>query len=127
MHTHMLKRGAGLVVIVLAMWVNGLVTPAFAKTAFVEVTGQTTCYDSAGGVISCTDTGQDGDIQAGVPFPSPRFTDNGDGTVTDKLTKLIWLQNASCADLDPGGRGFVTWQQALDAANNLALYRMALS
>ena len=26
----------------------------------------------------------------------PRFTDNGDGTVTDNLTGLIWLQDANC-------------------------------
>src|SRR3990172_5700801 len=62
----------------------------------IPKTGQTTCYDSAGNVIACTGTGQDGEIQAGVPWPSPRFMDNGDGTVTDNLTGLIWLKNANC-------------------------------
>jgi hypothetical protein len=27
---------------------------------------------------------------------SGRFTDNGDGTVTDNMTGLIWLTNARC-------------------------------
>jgi len=55
----------------------------------VEKTGQTTCYNTSGTEISCTDTGQDGDLQKGVTSPSPRFTDNGDGTVTDNLTELM--------------------------------------
>jgi hypothetical protein len=28
--------------------------------------------------------------------PHPRFTDNADGTVTDNLTGLIWLQDTAC-------------------------------
>ena len=40
--------------------------------------------------------GDDGDLQRGVAWPSPRFSDNGDGTVTDNLTKLVWLQDAAC-------------------------------
>ena len=35
-------------------------------------------------------------MRRGVAWPSPRFTDNGDGTVTDNLTGLIWLKNANC-------------------------------
>lgn len=40
--------------------------------------------------------GDDGDLQQGVAWPSPRFVDNEDGTVTDKLTRLVWLKDASC-------------------------------
>jgi len=40
--------------------------------------------------------GDDGDIQAGVGWPTPRFTDNGDGTVMDNLTGLVWLQDVNC-------------------------------
>ena len=60
-------------------------------------TGQTLCYDSLGAVVPCAGTGQDGEIKAGVAWPSPRFTDNSNGTVTDNLTGLIWLKNANCA------------------------------
>jgi len=75
-------------------------------------TGQTTCYNAAGAVISCAGTGQDGDIQAGVAWPSPRFVDHGD-TVTDSLTGLEWTKNAN-----PAG-GYMTWQQALDYVKTL--------
>ena len=71
-------------------------------------TGQTNCYDSDGNVIYCVGTGQDGEIQAGVAWPSPRFYDHGNGTVTDNLTGLMWTQNAN-----PSGN-YMTWQQALD-------------
>jgi hypothetical protein len=52
----------------------------------IEVTGQTTSFAA----------GDDGALEEGVPFPTPRFTDNGNGTVTDNLTGLIWLKDASC-------------------------------
>jgi len=76
-------------------------------------TGQTTCYDINGNVIDCPDTGQDGDVQAGVAWPEPRFEDNGDGTITDHLTGLIWLKNANCF-------GTRTWSQALSDCNSLS-------
>ncbi len=69
---------------------------AIAGAIDLPKTGQTTCYDSEGDVISCEGTGQDGDIRAGFPWPTPRFTDNGDGTVTDNLTGLMWLKDADC-------------------------------
>jgi hypothetical protein len=65
-------------------------------------TGQTTSYA----------TGDDGDLQKGVTWPSPRFTDNGDGTVTDNLTGLMWTRDANMA-------GGMTWSDAIDYCNNL--------
>ena len=50
--------------------------------------------------------GQDGELQLGVAYPSPRFTDNGNGTVTDNMTGLVWLKDASCF-------GQRTWLDAL--------------
>lgn len=63
----------------------------------VPQTGQTTIYAE----------GDDGDIQAGVVLPNPRFTDNGDGTITDNLTHLIWLKDANCS------QGDRSWDNAL--------------
>jgi hypothetical protein len=88
----------------------------------VQQTGQTTCYDLDGNVIECAGTGQDGEFQKGVYWPYPRFIINGDDTVTDNLTGLIWLINANCiSTIYPGfdndktvGDGKVTWQHALD-------------
>ena len=49
-----------------------------------------------------------------------RFTDNGDGTVTDNLTALIWLKNANCF-------GAKNWATALSDANALASGSCGLS
>ena len=57
--------------------------------------------------------GDDGALERGVIWPNQRFTDNGNGTVTDNLTGLIWLKNANCF-------GERTWQQAIDDCNNLS-------
>ena len=72
-------------------------------TASVEKTGQTTSYA----------TGDDGYWMKGVAWPNPRLTDNGDGTVTDNLTGLIWLKNANCF-------GTRLWSDALTDCNGLA-------
>jgi hypothetical protein len=92
----------------------------------LPATGQTDCYKSAAsswedwedpctcGEVNCP-SGQDGEYQLGcLPTVAPGdnftrthlpwdsswgtlFTDNGDGTVTDNLTGLIWLKNTNCA------------------------------
>jgi hypothetical protein len=51
--------------------------------------------------------------------PDSRFTANGDGTVTDRATGLIWKQCAeglSGTDCLTGGATTFTWQQALQHA-----------
>jgi hypothetical protein len=78
-------------------------TPTSAAPAPVPKTGQTASIA----------TGDDGDLEKGVASPNPRFTDNGNGTITDNLTGLTWLKNASCL-------GQQTWANALAAANALA-------
>jgi hypothetical protein len=74
-----------------------------AKFAPVPKTGLTTSYEPK----------DDGDLEKGVPWPAPRFTDNGNGTVTDKLTGLIWLKNANRF-------GLRDYFQALSDCNGLA-------
>jgi hypothetical protein len=70
-------------------------------------TGQKKCYDTSGNEIPCSGTGQDGEIQAGVAWPDPRFSVSGD-CVTDNLTGLMWTKDANLPN------GTKTWQQALD-------------
>ena len=83
----------------------------------VPKTGQIECRDSGYQSIDCSGTGQDGDNQAGAEWPDPRFTDNGDGTFTDKLTGLIWLSNYYCAEGNNAISG--TWEYALNWVNQL--------
>lgn len=78
----------------------------------IPQTGQSTCFDGVG-PIPCGGSGQDGEFQAGVPWPVPRFTDNGDGTVRDNLTGLIWLRDADCAETGVTGYPFLTWDETL--------------
>ena len=80
----------------------------------VPATGQTECWDAFGKPVSCSRSGQgqDGLFQHGFTV-DPRFTDNRDGTVTDNLTGLIWLQDANCF-------GVLRWIDALLDTNHLA-------
>lgn len=78
-------------------------------------TGQTVCYDGSGAETPCAGTGQDGELQAGAVWPSPRFADNNDETITDNLTGLIWTKDANTpgpTSCDPASDK--TWQQSLD-------------
>ncbi|WP_028313702.1 DUF1566 domain-containing protein [Desulfatibacillum aliphaticivorans] len=75
-------------------------------------TGQRLCYSQAGNIIDCENSGQDGELRVGAPWPSPRFTQSGQ-TVLDLLTGLTWTHNANCAP------GLVPWEQAFEAVSNL--------
>ena len=84
-------------------------------------TGQTTCYGANGGVIPCAGTGQDGEFQNGIPRS---FTDNGDGTVTDDATGLMWEKISDDGSIHDKDDGY-TWQNAFDskiAALNAATF-----
>jgi hypothetical protein len=86
--------------------------------ANVEKTRQTGCWNALGTSETCAGTGQDGELQKGVSWPVPRFTDNGDGTVTDNLTGLIWLQQANYNSTSET-TGIATWSAALTFCNAL--------
>lgn len=66
-----------------------LVATSFAGSFKLPDTGQTNCYDALGTEIPCIDTGQDGEY---IINPLS-FTDNGDGTVTDNNTGLMWQKD----------------------------------
>jgi hypothetical protein len=93
-------------------WVDGAEITGTRSPAPVGKTGQVRCFNASGTVIPCAGTGQDGDLTPGVAWPNPRFTDNGNGTVTDNLSGLIWLKSANC-------NGQKTWANALTWANGL--------
>jgi len=85
-------------------------------------TGQDECYDVSGAPVACAGTGQDGDLRAGATWPVPRFTDHGDGTVTDNLTGLMWLADANCLRTNYSAAfplGTVFWHDALAAVGGI--------
>lgn len=66
-------------------------------------TGQVTSYQR----------GDDGDYKKG--WSGNRFINNGDGTITDNATGLIWVANPASA----GVGGTYTWDNAIAACKNL--------
>jgi Protein of unknown function (DUF1566)/Carboxypeptidase regulatory-like domain len=56
--------------------------------------------------------GDDGSLQTGVRLTYPRWIDNGNGTVTDTMTGLIWLKQADCIN--------DSWGAAIAAVKALA-------
>jgi len=64
-------------------------TPAFPAS------GQTTSYGP----------GSDGDVQAGATLS---YTDNGDGTITDNNTRLMWEKNDDSGGIHDQDNGY-TW------------------
>ncbi len=71
-------------------------------------TGQTTCYDTVGSVIACAGTGQDGETQNGL---ARSFTDNGDGTITDNNSGLMWEKLSFDGSIHDKGTTY-TWANA---------------
>ncbi len=75
--------------------------PAERNGGFIA-TGMTECFGDAG-PIDCSipkARGQDGALKLGCPFES-RFVDNGDGTVSDTCTGLMWTKKN--VDIDQDG------------------------
>lgn len=75
---------------------------------------QMTCYDASGVIVDCATgacAGQDGFYASGCATEG-RFIDNGDGTVTDTCTGLMWQQGSG-----PNG----TWCSALAYCEELEL------
>ncbi len=68
------------------------------------------------GQMTSTQMGDDGDFQKGVVWPSPRFTDHHDGTVTDNLTGLMWIKAPHTLS---GNAGQHTWSDAVVFCNEL--------
>jgi hypothetical protein len=57
-------------------------------------------------------TDADGDLEKGVSWPSPRFIENGNNTITDLLTGLMWQKTLS--------QSIRNWANALSFVNDLA-------
>ncbi len=70
------------------------------------------CYDWRGKSIPCHFKRPYAELLLNKLNPDPRFADNKDGTVTDNLTKLVWLKNMNCF-------GILDWQRAISAVKSL--------
>jgi len=77
----------------------------------LPATGQTTCWDSNGGVIACSGTGQDGEIQAGGALT---YIDNGDGTISDLITNLMWEKKSADGSIHDQSNTYI-WADAFSS------------
>src|SRR5947208_855784 len=77
----------------------------------LPATGQTTCWNSSGNVISCAGTGQDGELRRGAPLA---YADNGNGTVTDLNTGLVWEKLSDDGTVHDKANTY-TWANAFTA------------
>ena len=89
----------------------------------LPATGFTTCVNSDLEEVPCDDPdwlGQDAYYQAGRPFEG-RFYDNGDGTITDLATGLMWVRDVPTPgpEYEPDRKGRVQWQDALKYCDRL--------
>ena len=102
--------------------VRGPITLSPSPKAPVLKTGQTQCWNSTGTLISCTGTGQDGELQIGVAQGS---TDNGNGTITDNATALTWEKlgnldgTANLSDPHDADNNYTTWDLAFQKIADL--------
>ncbi|MBF0316769.1 MAG: DUF1566 domain-containing protein [Nitrospirae bacterium] len=111
----MSKKSYGIMYVLLALLaygmifaIIGVVDRADAATVSLPQTGQTTSYDAN------TPQRDDGALRAGVAWPSSRFTDNSNQTITDNLTGLVWTKDAGTPTVGGCTGGTMTWQAGLD-------------
>lgn len=105
--------------LLLLNFILGLFTAASAQQGIIQppATGQTASYYP----------GDDGDLQLGIPIPANRFTDHGNGTLTDDYSGLMWSSDANLiATRDPDfdqdrtvGDGDINWITALNYIQKL--------
>ncbi|MBN1579892.1 MAG: DUF1566 domain-containing protein [Anaerolineae bacterium] len=119
------KLGFVILLLVLAAALIGLSQSTQAQTTSYPIvdTGQTTCYNAAGAAITCPSAGADfygQDAQHSGNAPS--YTDNGDGTVTDNVTGVMWQQTADTdGDNDIDAADKLTYAGAGTYCTNLSL------
>ena len=94
-------------------------------TIALPTTDQRACFDDLGQQILCSNQefpGQDGFHRSGCPSNN-RFVDNGNGTVTDTCTGLMWTQDTLNIDAYPEItiEDRVNWKNALQFCHDLSL------
>jgi hypothetical protein len=121
-----------IMVAVIFLFVTTIATPSYAqrKGAVIPLieTKTNTVYITVNDPAPVGKTGQttsyvahdDGEYEKGIPSPTPRFTTSANGTVTDHLTGLIWLQNGKCFTER-------TWAEAITSVHDLAIGQCGLT
>jgi hypothetical protein len=97
-------------------------TFVYARAGPLPDTGQSKCYDDSV-EITCPEAGEDFYGQdAQHTGNAPSYTDNGDGTITDNVTGLMWQKSPDTdedGDIDANDK--LTYDEALTGAGTLGL------
>jgi hypothetical protein len=80
-----------------------------APSARALQTGLSACFDTAEQIAPCAGTGQDAETRSGL---LRLFTDNGDGTITDVCTGLVWEKLSRDASVHDVGQRY-EWTNAV--------------
>jgi hypothetical protein len=88
---------------------------AGARRSRPTQTGETTCWDSSGNVIDCAGTGQDGELRRGE---KRSYLDNGNGTISDKRTALMWEKLSDDGSIHDKDTTY-TWENAFGKIDDL--------
>lgn len=74
------------------------------------------------GQITIYRTGDDGHLKKGYPKSGVRFVDNGDGTITDKATGLMWVKEPGALGGPFGSAGnpsTMIWNNAVELSRDI--------
>jgi hypothetical protein len=99
-------------------------SPSGTDTSYTIVdTGQAKCYDDSGAQIACPADGEAFYGQdAQYSGNAPNYTGNGDGTVSDNVTGLMWQQSPDTdgdGDIDEADK--LSYAEALAGADTFSL------
>jgi hypothetical protein len=93
-------------------------TLSLCSAILIMAAGEDSITPAVAGEPAASQT--EGDAGAGCASNSKlRYRDNGDGTVRDNRSGLLWLKDANCAALGPSGDGKGTFEEANAAAASL--------
>lgn len=99
-----------------------LCIPGVVSGYMIVDTGQTKCYDATSD-MTCPASGESFYGQdAQLSGNQPSFTNNGDGTITDNVTSLMWQKSPDTdedGDIDASDK--VTYSAAVSGASKLSL------
>jgi hypothetical protein len=99
-------------------------TGTYAGGGLLPDTGQTSCYDAGGLVILCPAHGASSEQDASYnpAATQPNYTNNGDFTLTDSRTGLMWKKCSEGQNNDAtctGTAGLYAWTAALAQCTGL--------
>ncbi len=95
-------------------------TQAAPRPSLLPDTGQSACYDGSGNAIACPSPGESMAQDGSYSINSPSIADNGDDTISDNNTGLMWQKEDDstprnwararkhCTDLSVAG--YVDWR-----------------